>query len=107
YRDGSIRFDVGTAVPEAFVPSDGIGLQVIPAQRRLRITHRGPVHLIPYTFMHLAVSAVMLGLYDGAQPPVPYLVEYERMPWFLPEARTTAWVSLPLRTVPPGSGPTG
>ncbi|MFD0441599.1 GyrI-like domain-containing protein [Streptomyces indonesiensis] len=107
YRDGSIRFDVGTAVPEAFVPSDGIGLQVIPAQRRLRITHCGPVHLIPYTFMHLAVSAVMLGLYDGTHPPVPYLVEYERMPWFLPEARTTAWVSLPLRPVPPGSGPTG
>ncbi|MGW5059648.1 AraC family transcriptional regulator [Streptomyces sp. NPDC004096] len=96
YQDASIRFDVGTVVPPAFVPSDGIGLQVVPAQRRLQITHTGPVQLIPYTFMHLAVSAVMLGLYDGSQPPMPYLVEYERIPWSRPEVRTLAWVSLPL-----------
>lgn len=103
YQDSSIRFDVGTVVPTAFVPSDGIGLQVVPAQRRLRITHSGPVHLIPYTFMHLAVSGVMLGLYDGDQPPLPYLVEYERIPWYMPEVRTRAWVSLPLGPTPPRS----
>ncbi|MFJ2744532.1 GyrI-like domain-containing protein [Streptomyces sp. NPDC087440] len=96
YQDSSIRFDVGTVVPREFVPADGIGLQVVPAQRRLRITHTGPVHLVPYTFMHLAVSAVMLGLYDGDRPPMPYQVEYERIPWCRPEVRTQAWVSLPL-----------
>jgi AraC family transcriptional regulator len=101
YQDASIRFDVGAVMPAAFVPSDGIGVQVVPAQRRLQITHFGPVHLIPYTFMHLAISAVMLGLHDTMQPPMPYLVEYERIPWLVPEVRTTACVSLPLGAARP------
>ncbi|WP_055490821.1 AraC family transcriptional regulator [Streptomyces sp. TP-A0356] len=70
-----MRYDVGLVVENGVRPDHGIGVQVVDEQRLLLSRHTGPLEFLPFSYMHLAVAAVMGGQAEptAALPFVAYL----------------------------------
>ncbi|MEV5988548.1 helix-turn-helix domain-containing protein [Streptomyces sp. NPDC052051] len=91
----SMRYDVGVTMADGAKPDDGIGVQVVKEQRLLLARHAGPLEFLPFSYMHLAVAAVMGGLAEptAALPFVAYLDQRPAKD----SPRVIAQVGIPLR----------
>ncbi|MEV0533794.1 helix-turn-helix domain-containing protein [Kitasatospora sp. NPDC050463] len=90
------RHDICVPVPDRFDPQsrDGMGVQVVPTSSGLAMRHVGPPELIPFTYMHLAVSAATKGMQRTERPPLPYYLEFSSFPSAHPERQVAVDVYL-------------
>lgn len=61
YVGEPMRYDAGIVVQDGFQSLNGAGIQVIPATRIVVTRHISPIEFIPFSYMHLVVTARMTG----------------------------------------------
>ncbi|WP_338320778.1 helix-turn-helix domain-containing protein [Streptomyces lonarensis] len=90
-----VRCDLGLVLEEGVRPGNGVGVQVVGEQRLLLSRHAGPLAFLPFSYMHLAVAAVMTGL-AGPAAGLPFFAYPDGCP-AADGPRLVAEVGIPLR----------
>jgi AraC family transcriptional regulator len=80
------RYDAGVVLSDSVATCPALRLRTTPATDVLAIEHSGPLELLPFSCMLLAVTAVARGLLPSPDPPLPYFLR-----WPIPEPSQPGW----------------